>query len=96
MSLKYGDTISVDLAHRLEDHRRLSGSLLADDQIIVTPGLTGDDLVHFCLLITDNPVLFVVILMLSVLHTSNLESRITRLKSIVDLFQDQMFVVSMV
>lgn len=96
MSLKHSDTISIDLAHRLEDHRCLSGSLLADDQIIVAPSLTGDDLVHLRLLITDNPVLFVVILMLSKLYTSNLERRITRLKGIVDLFQDQVLVVSMV
>lgn len=85
---KHGDAVSIGLSHRLKEHGGLSGTLLANDEIVVPTGFSLHDPVEFLLLIADNPVLVVMVMMLSIFHTCNLECRITRTESVVHLLQD--------
>lgn len=94
--LNHGTSIAIDLAHPLEQHGSLSGSLLTYDEIVVTNATSGNNVIDFELFISRNPVLFVASVILARNHTRDFESRVTWTERMIDLVQDQVLVVLVV
>jgi hypothetical protein len=96
MGFKHGSSISIDLAHRVQEHRRLACTLLADHKVVLSLGGSIHNVVNLFLLVSYDPMLRIHVHLFSRTHTGYLKNRITWLECIVYFLQDEILVVLMV
>lgn len=94
--LNHGTSIAIDLAHALKQHRRLPGSLLTYDEIVVAHATSGNNVIDFELFISGDPILLVASMILARDHARNFKSRVTWTERVINFVQDQVLIVLVV